>query len=153
MIEEILSRGMSLFSSRTSTWAYQGGSYVNTNSYAAEDDRFAADTLVFGMIESPAGVAAAADVLGVPGIDGTMIGTADLGASRTENDPPVADLVAEVHAVLAAGPSWRMDIVTGPDRAAAAFAAGADLVVYNLAHTLMGHLADLRAAHPGKGAA
>ena len=120
---------------------------------AAHRERFAADTLVFGMIESPAGVAAAADVLGVPGIDGTMIGTADLGASRTEDDPPVADLVAEVHAVLAAGPSWRMDIVTGPDRAAAAFAAGADLVVYNLAHTLMGHLADLRAAHPGKGAA
>jgi hypothetical protein len=26
-------------------------------------------------------------------------------------------------------------------------------VVYNLAHTLMVHLADLRAAHPGNGAA
>ena len=105
------------------------------------------------MIESPAGVAAAADVLGVPGIDGTMIGTADLGASRTESDPPIADLVAQVHAVLAATPALRMDIVTGPDKAAAAFAGGADLVVYNLAHTLMGHLADLRAARPGNDAA
>ena len=37
-----------------------------------------------------------------------------------------------------------MDIVTGPDRATAAFAADADIVVYNLADALMGHLADLR---------
>jgi hypothetical protein len=36
------------------------------------------------------------------------------------------------------------------DKAAAAFADGADLVVYNLAHTLMGHLADLRSAFPGR---
>lgn len=115
---------------------------------AAHRERFAAETLVFGMIESPAGVAAAAEVLAVPGLDGTMIGTADLGASRTDADPAVPELVAEVNAILAAGPSLRMDIVTGPDRAAAAFAAGADLVVYNLAHTLMGQLADLRAARP-----
>ncbi len=114
----------------------------------AHRERYRDETLVFGMIESPAGVAAAAEVLAVPGLDGTMIGTADLGASRTDTDPPVADLVARVHEVLAAGPSLRMDIVTGPERATAAFAAGADLVVYNLAHTLMGHLADLRAAHP-----
>ena len=50
--------------------------------------------------------------------------------------------------MLASTSALRMDIVTGPDRAAEAFAAGADLVVYNLAHTLMGHLADLRAALP-----
>ena len=115
-------------------------------------DHYLSETLLFGMIESPAGVAAAADVLGVPGIDGTMIGTADLGASRTATDPPIADLVARVHTVLASTSALRMDIVTGPERAAAAFAAGADLVVYNLAHTLMGHLADLRDAH-GSGSA
>jgi 4-hydroxy-2-oxoheptanedioate aldolase len=109
------------------------------------------DTLVIGMIESPVGVAAAADILGVPGIDGTMIGTADLGASRTDDDPSVAELVSSVNTVLAASPALRMDIVPGVDRAAAAFADGADLVVYNLAHTLMGHLADLRAAHPTAG--
>lgn len=113
-------------------------------------ERLLADTLVFGMIESPAGVAAAADILAVPGIDGTMIGTADLAASRTDDDPPVSDLVAVVNAVLAASSALRMDIVTGPDQAAAAFTAGADLVVYNLAHTLMGHLAGLRAARPDR---
>lgn len=115
---------------------------------AAHRQRMLDDTLVFGMIESPAGVAAAADIFAVPGIDGTMIGTADLGASRADDDPSVAELVAAVNTVLAGSPAMRMDIVTGPDRAAAAFAGGADLVVYNLAHTLMGHLADLRAARP-----
>ncbi|HEY5980767.1 MAG TPA: aldolase/citrate lyase family protein [Microlunatus sp.] len=111
-------------------------------------DRYLSETLLLGMIESPAGVAAAGEVLAVPGIDGTMIGTADLGASRVPSDPPVADLVTEVHSVLAATSALRMDIVTGPDKAATAFAGGADLVVYNLAHTLMGHLAELRSALP-----
>jgi 4-hydroxy-2-oxoheptanedioate aldolase len=115
---------------------------------AAHRQRMLDDTLVLGMIESPAGVAAAADIFAVPGIDGTMIGTADLGASRTDDDPSVADLVTSVNTVLAASRALRMDIVTSPQRATAAFAEGADLVVYNLAHALMGHLADLRAAHP-----
>ncbi|HEU5484569.1 MAG TPA: aldolase/citrate lyase family protein [Microlunatus sp.] len=119
---------------------------------ATHKQRMLDDTLVVGMIESPSAAAAAADILAVPGIDGTMIGTADLGASRTETDPPIAELVASVNSVLAASPALRMDIVTGPDKASAAFADGADLVVYNLAHTLMGHLADLRDAH-GSGSA
>ena len=118
---------------------------------AAHRQRMLDDTLVLGMIESPVGVAAAADIFAVPGIDGTMIGTADLGASRTDDDPSVAELVSSVNAVLADSPALRMDIVPGVDKAAAAFADGADLVVYNLAHTLMGHLADLRAAYPTAG--
>jgi 4-hydroxy-2-oxoheptanedioate aldolase len=114
---------------------------------AAHMQRMADETLVFGMIESPAGVAAAAEILTVPGLDGTMIGTADLGASRRDEDPSVSELVATVNDVLATSSALRMDIVTDADRAAAAFADGADLVVYNLAHTLMGHLADLRAVY------
>lgn len=108
--------------------------------------RLVEETLLIGMIESPAGVARAAEILAVPGIDGTMIGTADLGASRTASDPALADLVAEVHRVLAGSSARRMDIVPGVDAAAQALAGGADLVVYNLAHTLMGHLAELRSA-------
>ncbi len=111
----------------------------------AHRERFLADTLVFGMIESPIGVAAAADIFAVDGIDGTMIGTADLTASRQPDDPSVADLVASVNEVLAGSSALRMDIVTSADRAAAAFAGGADLVVYNLAHAIMAHLAALRA--------
>jgi len=34
------------FGNHVSTWDYQQGGYVNTNSYAAEDDRFAADTVL-----------------------------------------------------------------------------------------------------------
>lgn len=34
------------FGSHTTTWAYQKGTYANTNSYAAEGDRFAADTVL-----------------------------------------------------------------------------------------------------------
>jgi 4-hydroxy-2-oxoheptanedioate aldolase len=117
---------------------------------AAHRRRMHDDTLVVGMIESAVGAACAAEILAVPGIDGTMIGTADLGASRRDADPPVAELVKRVNAVLADSPALRMDIVVNVDKAAAAFADGADLVVYNLAHTLMGHLADLRSAFPGR---
>ncbi len=107
-------------------------------------------TLVIGMIESPAGVACAAEILGVPGIDGTMIGAADLRASRTDSDPDLVDLIASVHHALATSPSRRMDIVPGLESAARALADGADLVVYNLAHTLMAHLADLRSVGAGR---
>ena len=41
------------------------------------------NTLVFGMIESPLGVANAADISAVPGLDGIMVGTADLRAAST----------------------------------------------------------------------
>lgn len=47
---------------------------------AAHKDWFLHNTLVIGMIESPAGVAAAADILATPGLDGIMIGPADLAA-------------------------------------------------------------------------
>jgi 4-hydroxy-2-oxoheptanedioate aldolase len=115
---------------------------------AAHKERMLEQTLVFGMIESPGGAAAAADILAVPGIDGTMIGTADLGASRTDDDPPVAELVSAVNEVLAESPTLRMDIVPTQEAATAAFGAGADLVVYNLAHSVMNHLAHLRGARP-----
>ena len=41
-----------------------------------------------------------------------------------------------------------MDIVNGAAQAAASFAGGAQLVVYNLTATVMAHLADLRRALP-----
>lgn len=105
-------------------------------------------TLVFGMIESPAGVARAVDILSVPGLDGTMIGTADLWASSAAADPDPAVSVVAVNDVLRRLRSLRMDIVTGPEAATRSFTDGADLVVYNLAATLMQHLAGLQAARP-----
>jgi 4-hydroxy-2-oxoheptanedioate aldolase len=105
--------------------------------------RYLADTLVIGMIESPTAVAEAGAILAVPGLDGTMIGTADLGAARAADDPDVPTLVASVHAALAGSPALRMDIVAGVEQAEAAFADGANLVVYNLAHSIMQHLGQL----------
>lgn len=103
------------------------------------------ETVVIGMIESPTAVAAARDILTVPGVDGTMIGTADLRASSTNADPDPAGSVAAVHAVVAELGALRMDIVTGSEAAGRSLSEGAQLVVYNLAHTLMDHLAELRA--------
>ncbi len=105
-------------------------------------------TLVFGMIESPAGVAAAEAIARTPGLDGIMVGTADLRASSTADDPDPVDALAQVHRTLAATGSHRMDIVNGRAAASAAFADGAQLVVYNLTATVMTHLADLRGAIP-----
>jgi 4-hydroxy-2-oxoheptanedioate aldolase len=116
---------------------------------AAEHLRDAAErTLVFGMIESPAAVARTEEIVAVPGLDGIMVGTADLRAATTADDPdPVASL-AHVHRTLAAAGSARMDIVNGPAQARTSFADGAQLVVYNLTATVMAHLAELRTARP-----
>ena len=105
-------------------------------------------TLVFGMIESPSAVQQTAAIASVPGLDGIMVGIADLRAASTSADPDPTDSLAEVHRVLAETGAYRMDIVNGLPQARAAFADGAALVVYNLTATVMGHLAELRGARP-----
>ena len=77
-----------------------------------------------------------------------MIGTADLRASSTSADPDPADSIQAVHRILADHGCWRMDIVGTREAAAAAFADGAQLVVYNLTHSLMQHFALLVAVGP-----
>ena len=111
---------------------------------AAHQARLTAETLVIGMIESPAGVRRAAEVIATPGLDGIMIGTADLRASSGPTDPEVSESVREVNRHLAEQGAIRMDIVGTAAAAQAAFDDGAQLVVYNLAHSLMAHLAELR---------
>lgn len=112
---------------------------------AAEHQQRATDhTLVLAMIESPLGVANAAAIFAVPGVDGTMVGPADLRASSTAADPDPIASIRQVHADLAAAGAYRMDIVNGTDQARTAYDDGAHLVVYNLTHTLMEHLAVLR---------
>ena len=104
------------------------------------------ETLVFGMIESPAAVAAAEQIVATAGLDGIMIGPADLRASSTSADPDPAASIAGVHRVLADAGSLRLQIVNSTAEATAALADGANLVVYNLTHTVMHHLAELRQA-------
>lgn len=110
---------------------------------AGHRDWWLENTLVLGMIESPRGVANVDAITAVPRLDGIMVGPADLAASSGPDDPPVPDAIAAVHSALRRGDSLRMDIVGTRDAASAAFADGADLVVYNLASSLMAHLRGL----------
>ncbi len=110
--------------------------------------RALAETLVFGMIESPEGVRAAAEVIGTERLDGIMVGVADLAASSTPDDPPHDEQVRRVHDELAAQGRLRMDVVGSRAAAEASFADGARLVVYNLTATVMAHLAELQTARP-----
>ena len=114
----------------------------------AHQERLVAETLVIGMIESPEGVTNCGAILETPGLDGVMIGTADLRASSTAADPAPADSIRAVHDQLAECGRVRLDIVNGPDQARQSFADGATMVVYNLTHTLMEHLAALGSARP-----
>ena len=98
-------------------------------------DRAARATLVIAMVESPAAVAAAAQIVAVEGIDGWMIGPADLAASRGPHDPPLAELVAATRAAGAG--SVRVDVVEDAEAARASLAQGAQLVVHNLAAEMM----------------
>lgn len=115
---------------------------------AQHRDRMLADTLVLGMIESPQAVAAVREIAAAPRLDGLMIGPSDLAASSGPSDPSPADAAAAVYAALRAESRMRMDIVGDAASAEAAFADGAQLVVYNLVHSLMGHLGGLVAGRP-----
>ena len=105
-----------------------------------------ANTVVVAMIEGPEGVRNAPEIAGVPGIDAVMIGVADLRAALAAEDPDFEDAVRQVNKAVAESPAARLDIVPSRDAAAAAFADGAQLVVYNLTHVLMAQLADLNEA-------
>ena len=125
----------------------RAGRYGQVDS-RAHQERLVAETLVIGMIESPQGVANARDILQTPGLDGIMIGTADLRAASTAADPTPADSIRAVHDQLAERGRVRLDIVNSTDSARQSFADGAAMVVYNLTHTIMEHLAGLRSARP-----
>lgn len=101
---------------------------------------FLEHTLLIGMVESPAGVAAVGEIVATPRLDGILVGPADLAASSGPEDPSVGDSIAAVHAELARSGALRMDIVGTRAAAAESFADGAGLVVVNLAHALMAEL-------------
>ncbi len=105
--------------------------------------RRAEEVLLVVMIESPTAVLAASAITEVPGVDGYLIGTSDLGASRTESDPPLDDLVASTRAAATSG-SVRFDLAGSADDARAALGSGARVVVHNLTLEMMGLFRDLR---------
>jgi 4-hydroxy-2-oxoheptanedioate aldolase len=122
---------------------YSRAGRFGSTSGSAHRDWFLENTLVLGMIESPAGVAAVNEIVQTARLDGIMIGPADLAATTGPEDLPVADATAAVNAATLRANLMRMDIVGSPAAATAAFADGAQLVVYNLTQTLMGHLRQL----------
>jgi 4-hydroxy-2-oxoheptanedioate aldolase len=105
-----------------------------------------AETVVVAMIESPEGVRHAAGIAAMPGVDAVMIGVADLRAASGAGDLPFDDAVLAVNDAVAGSAAARLDIVPSLDAAKAAFSGGAQLVVYNLTHVLMAHLAELNQA-------
>jgi 4-hydroxy-2-oxoheptanedioate aldolase len=113
---------------------------------AAEHRAAAAEsTLVLAMLESPAAIRAAGEIVGVDGIDGYLVGVADLGASLTPGDPGVEELLAAVRRDPATAGTLRADLATSAETAAASFADGAQLVVHNTTHVLMAALRTLQA--------
>ncbi|MFQ6230854.1 aldolase/citrate lyase family protein [Nocardia sp. NPDC002869] len=113
-------------------------------------DHLAADareTLVIAMVGSTAGCRHPAVSVATPGIDGVMVGPADLAVSMGTHgpaDPAVPAEIEKVHAAVAAHERIRLDIVSSEQRAAAAFDSGAGLVVINLTQVLMKTFARLR---------
>lgn len=105
--------------------------------------RRAGEVLLFVMVESPAAVAATAEITAVPGVDGYLIGTSDLGASRAGSDPPLDVLVATTRA-SAVPSSIRCDLAGSAADARAALHSGARVVVHNLTLAMMSLLRDLR---------
>ena len=109
----------------------------------AEHRRRAADVLVIAMIESPAAVGVADAITAVPGIDGYLIGTSDLGAARVSSDPTLDELVSRTH--LRASPGvLRLDFVSSAAAAREALDEGARMVVHNLTLEMMELFRQLR---------
>ena len=119
---------------------------------AGDHRQNAADTLVIAMLESPSAAAVSAEILSTSGVDGYLIGTADLSASSGEGDPPVADSVAAIHRGGAEAGSWRAELAGGAEDAERVLEAGTQLVVYNAAQAMMRVFRDL-AAVSGRSAA
>ncbi|GAA1049068.1 hypothetical protein GCM10009569_11870 [Arthrobacter russicus] len=115
---------------------------------AAHQSRLAAETLVIAMVESPTAVAAVAEIAAVPGIDGIMLGAADLAASSTPEQLSLLESRGRVNAALAAAGSLRLDLVGDAEAAAAAYSDGAQMVAYNLTQVLMRQFAGLLAPRP-----
>ena len=113
---------------------------------AAEHRAAAAETtLVIAMLESPAAIRAAGEIVAVDGIDGYLVGVADLGAARTPDDPSVDELLTAVRRDPAAAGAVRADLATSAETGAAAFADGAQMVVHNVTHVLVAALSTLHA--------
>ena len=84
---------------------------------AAHRDWFLANTLVLGDDRVARRGRGRRRDRGTPGLDGIMIGPADLAAASGPDDLPLPQATARVNAAIAAAGKLRMDIVGTPDAA------------------------------------
>jgi 4-hydroxy-2-oxoheptanedioate aldolase len=110
--------------------------------------RLAEETLVIGMIESPLAVSAVDKIVAVDGLDGLLLGAADLAASSGPGDLSVPESRRLFNAALATAGSIRLDLVGDAEAAAASYADGAHMVAYNLTQALMAQFAALLEPRP-----
>ena len=93
-------------------------------------------SLLVCMIEDPAGVAAAAEIAALDGVDGLMLGPADLAcellAVGRPNDPRILAAAEVVRSSARAAGVAAVTIVGSTDAADKAFAAGDTAVMYNV---------------------
>lgn len=127
----------------TYTRAGEYGKVAATDHLAAAGRR----TLVIPMVETAKGVANAAEILSADGVDGVLVGPADLSVSLgipgQTASPPVQDAIAAVHAEAGRQGVAVMQIVGDVDGARSAAAQGSQFIVYNLAQLLTSTLASL----------
>ncbi|HEV7204601.1 MAG TPA: aldolase/citrate lyase family protein [Jatrophihabitans sp.] len=101
------------------------------------------ESLLITMIEDPDGLAAAGDIAGLDGVDGLMLGPADLacelGAVGRPDDPRIAAAGQAVRDRARAAGIVPVSIVGAPEAAERAFAAGDTAVMFNV-QLLLGQL-------------
>lgn len=113
---------------------------------AADHAAAAEDHLLLVMLESPAAVDAAPEILATPGVDGYMIGPGDLAfalAHDASESRSLAQLTEAVHDAGRGADAVRTDIVSTLAMAESVSEQGCRLVVHNLAAHLMESFAQL----------
>lgn len=106
---------------------------------SAEDHRQRAleGVLVLAMIESPGAVACSEEILATPGVDGYLVGAADLQAASGPEDPSLPDSLALVRRSGQRQGAVRADLAGDVTSAARSLEDGAQLVIYNLTQVMM----------------
>jgi len=105
------------------------------------------NTVIVLMIEDGAGVLAAQDIAALPGVDALFVGPADLsvglGLPGQQGSAQVRAAIASVHQGAHRGGAAVLSIASDPATARDHFAAGSDMVVYNVLSALGGLFSSL----------
>jgi 4-hydroxy-2-oxoheptanedioate aldolase len=117
------------------TYPRAGG--FGTSSAQDHRQRALESVLVLAMIESPGAVACCEEILGTSGIDGYLVGAADLQAASGAEDPSLEDSLALVRQCGRRLGVVRADLAGESGSAAGSLDDGAQMVIYNLTQVMM----------------